>query len=87
MEGQQIGAGPGQPAQVVLPDPRAEVEQERGDRTGARLDAGLHDRLELLGESESPGSTGATSTPHGTPAALAGHRLHPPAGGGACPAR
>ncbi len=45
---QQVGPGPGQPPHVVLTDARAQVEQEGGDRPGARLHARLDDRLELI---------------------------------------
>ncbi len=50
----EVGAGAGQPAEVVLPDPRAQVEQDRCDRSGAGLDARLHHRLQLLGRVGQP---------------------------------
>ena len=79
----QVGPGPGQPPEVVLPDPRAQVEQDRGDRTGPGLDARLHHRLQLLGRVGQPRQHRRHQHAARHPGRVEpGHRLHPPQGMG-----
>ena len=66
----ELGPDSAEPFQVVLPDPGPQVEGDRRGGHGAGGEAGLGHRPNCSSESERPGSTGAISTPHGTPASF-----------------